>query len=455
MALQTIPVNLPLDPRLMRQAEEEELRRRQQMQQDAEERQTMQMLEAMQRANDPRAVALQQNFQRGMEQVTGRDRLRIDPDVIRAGESAPGRLYGGQVQPPKDTRNPFVQGLSRFTRRAMDALADPVANAQIVAALNTMRMQPDPALVKAAQARATGVQERRLEAQRGNQTVQHLRQIGKTQLADMVEADPSLATDALSMAYGMGSVSDKFFAPQTDPVTGEVYVVRVNPNTGQVERVAVPGATQLTEQQKADLRTRETLDVADYTKAQKVGVEAMQTVDQIDSDLRNLEEIITQLDRGAKVGYIYNRLPDLTASSALLNRAANQLGLGVISSTTFGALSESELDFALKTAVPRGLNEGEMRDAVMQIIEGKRALRNDLYNKAYRLSAGDEKYSSYIKSLRVAPENLTEEARSSTAATRSTPTPAGTAKPAPPPGFTQQMWDQYWSAMTEEQRRKF
>ena len=450
MALQTIPVNLPLDPRLMRQAEEEELRRRQQMQQDAEERQTMQMLETMQRANDPRAMALQQNFQRGMEQVTGRDRLRIDPDVIRAGESAPGRLYGGQVQPPKDTRNPFVQGLSRFTRRAMDALADPVANAQIVAALNTMRMQPDPALVKAAQARATGVQERRLEAQRGNQTVQHLRQIGKTQLADMVEADPSLATDALSMAYGMGSVSDKFFAPQTDPVTGEVYVVRVNPNTGQVERVAVPGATQLTEQEKANLRTRETIEAADFGKAQKVGVDAMQFVDRIDTDLGLYQNILDALDAGANTGPLISLLPTTTAATALLESAANKLGLGVISSVTFGALSKGELDLALRTEINAQLPPDELRKQVTEVMAAKKKLRDDMYEKAYRLASGEEKYSDYIKSLRVAPTELTPEAKAVAA-----PTQTAIPKPAPPTGFTQQMWDEYWSRMTPEQRSKF
>ena len=450
MALQTIPVNLPLDPRLMRQAQEEELRRRQQMQQDAEERQTMQMLETMQRANDPRAMALQQNFQRGMEQVTGRDRLRIDPDVIRAGESAPGRLYGGQVQPPKDTRNPFVQGLSRFTRRALDALADPVANAQIVAALNTMRMQPDPALTKAVQARATGVQERRLQAQRGNQTVQHLRQIGKTQLADMVEADPSLATDALSMAYGMGSVSDKFFAPQTDPVTGEVYVVRVNPNTGQVERVAVPGATQLTEQEKANLRTREIIESADFSKAQKVGVEAMQTVDRIDTDLGLYQDILNALDANANTGPLISLLPTTTAATALLESAANKLGLGVISSVTFGALSKGELDLALRTEINPNLPPNELRKQVASIVAAKKKLRDDMYEKAYRLASGEEKYSDYIKSLRVAPTELTPEAKSVAA-----PTQTAIPKPAPPAGFTQQMWDEYWSRMTPEQRSKF
>ena len=166
-----------------------------------EERQTMQMLETLQRANDPRAVALQQNFQRGMEQVTGRDRLRIDPDVVRAKEPAPGRLYGGQVQAPKDTRNPFVQGLSRFTRRAMDALADPVANAQIVTALNSMRMRPDAQLAQAAQGRAQAVQARRQSAQQANMTAEFLRNEGSSELATLIESQPELATFALKQHY--------------------------------------------------------------------------------------------------------------------------------------------------------------------------------------------------------------------------------------------------------------
>lgn len=202
-----------------------------------EERQTMQMLETLQRANDPRAVALQQSFQRGMEQVTGQDRLRIDPDVVRAEESAPGRLYGGRVQAPKDTRNPFVQGLSRFTRRAMDALADPVANAQIVAALNSMRMRPDAQLVQAAQGRAQAVQARRQSAQQANMTAQYLRARGRDDLAIMIEQNPSLAPMILKSMFDKpkGVVvgeGDKI----VDPATGEVLFGGQQPKDGFTPR---------------------------------------------------------------------------------------------------------------------------------------------------------------------------------------------------------------------------
>jgi len=451
MALSTIPLGLPIDPRLAAQ-QEEELRRRQSVA-DANERATMQMLETMQRQNDPRAIQQQQNFQRGMNEITARDRLRIDPDVVRAGGAAPGRLYGGQVQAPPGNPNPFLRGLSQLGRRTMDALADPVANAQIVSALNTLRFKPDPNLAKSAQARAETVQASRQQAQKGNMTAQYLRQIGKPELADLVDADPSLATDALSMAYGLGDVSDKFFAPQTDPVTGEVYVVRVNPNTGQAERVAVPGAQQLTEQEKANIRTRETIESADFGKAQKVGVDAMQTVDRIDTDLGAYQDILDALDDGANTGPLISLLPTTTAATALLESAANKLGLGVVSSVTFGALSKGELDLALRTPINAQLPPDELREQVASVMAAKKKLRDDMYEKAYRLASGEEKYSDYIKSLRVSPEGLSKEAREVVSTQQ--PTQAGTQKPSPPPGFTQQMWDQYWSAMTEEQRRQF
>jgi len=451
MALPTIPLNLPIDPRLRAQ-QEEELRRRQSVA-DANERATMQMLETMQRQNDPRAIQQQQNFQRGMAEITAGDRLRIDPDVVRAGESAPGRLYGGQVQAPPGNRNPFLRGLSQLGRRTMDALADPVANAQIVSALNTLRFQPDPNLAKAAQARAESVQASRQEAQKGNMTAQYLRQIGKPELADLVEADPSLATDALSMAYGLGGVSDKFFAPQTDPNTGEVYVVRVNPNTGQVERVAVPGATQLTPSEEIALETTGLRVRDDYKKAQEAGVDAFRTYDLIQNDLRSYQQVLDALDQGANTGPIISRLPTLSAATAKLEQAATQLGLGVISSVTFGALSESELKLAMSTPLDTSLPPNELRQQVTEIMAARAKLAEEMRKKAEILAGGTVKYSDYIKSLRVKPEALTKEAKS--VASQSAPTQAATRKPAPPAGFTQQMWDQYWSAMTEEQRRQF
>lgn len=440
MVQRMTPLDLTLSPQLAEQ-------RRRQLGltttgvKDDEERRMMQMFEQMQQRrapnqaikalNTPQALAQQKSFQQGMQGA-----MQPRPSVT-----------GGST-----TAKPEQAGLlSRLGRGALDALQDPVRNSQIVTALNTLRFDPDPQLAKAVQARAATVQQQRQQATTANRTVQHLRQIGQKNLADLVKADPSLATDALSMAYGVGGASDKFFAPQTDPETGEVYVVRVNPNTGQVERVAVPGTTQLTPAEKAALETTSLRVRDDYKKAQEAGVEAFRTYDLIQNDLRSYQQVLDAIDQGANTGPFISRLPTLSAATANLEQAATQLGLGVISSVTFGALSESELNLAMKTPLNTNLPPDELRKQVMQIMQARAKLSEELRVKAETLAGGTVKYSDYIKSLRLPTKALTSDAKD--AAT--TKAPSTGAQPPPPPGFTQASWDLYWSKMTPEQRRAF
>lgn len=438
MAQRMIPLDLALSPQLAEQ-------RRRQLGltpsgvQDDEERKMMQMMEQMQQRRAPNAtVAMTPQAQQQMGNFEAARRQALKPPVSVAGGST--------------TPKPEQPGLmSRIARRGMDVLQDPVANAQLVTALNTLRFQPDPQLAKSVQTRAAGVQQRRQQAQTANRTAQHLKQIGQAQLAQMVEADPTLASEALAMAYGVGGVSDKFFAPQTDPETGEVYVVRVNPNTGQVERVAVPGTTQLTPQQKAELETTKLLVRDDYQKAQKAGVEAFKTYDLIQNDLRSYQQVLDALDQGANTGPFISRLPTLSAATANLEQAATQLGLGVISSVTFGALSESELNLAMKTPLNTNLPPDELRKQVLQIMAARAKLAEELRVKAETLVGGTVKFSDYIKSLRLPDQALTEEAKEATPSA----TPSTGTQPPPPPGFTQASWDLYWSNMTPEQRRAF
>jgi len=438
MTQRMIPLDLSLSPQLAAQ-------RRRQLGltttgvQDEEERRMMQMMEQLQQQRAPNAqVAMTPQQQQQMQNFEAARRQAL---------STPVSVSGGST-----TAKPEEPGLlSRLGRRAMDALQDPVANAQIVTALNSMRFQPDPNLAKAVQQRAAGVQERRQQAQTANRTVQHLKQIGQAQLAQMVEADPTLASEALAMAYGVGGVSDKFFAPQTDPETGEVYVVRVNPNTGQVERVAVPGTTQLTPAQEAALETTSLRVRDDYKKAQEAGVEAFKTYDLIQNDLRSYQQVLDALDQGANTGPFISRLPTLSAATANLEQAATQLGLGVISSVTFGALSESELDLAMKTPLNADLPPDELRKQVMQIMAARAKLAEELRVKAETLAGGTVKYSDYIKSLRLPAKALATEAKQ----LGSTGVASTGTQPPPPPGFTQASWDLYWSNMTPEQRRAF
>jgi hypothetical protein len=163
----------------------------------------MQMLAAQQAANTPQARAAEQRFMQQREQA-------MRPAVSVSGGST--------------TAKPEAPGLlSRLGRGALDALQDPVRNAQIVAALNSMRLNPDPNLVKSVQARADRVQTSRQQAQQANRTVQYLKNMGRTDLAQAVELNPSMAKDALTLALtptkGVVLGKDQRYV---DPISGKV-----------------------------------------------------------------------------------------------------------------------------------------------------------------------------------------------------------------------------------------
>ncbi len=396
MAQKMIPLDLALSPQLAEQ-------RRRQLGlittgvRDDEERKMMQMFEQTQQGrlpnraiaalNTPQAFAQQKSFQQGMQGA-----MQPRPSVS-----------GGST-----TAKPEQPGLmSRIARKGMDALQDPVANAQIVTALNSMRFEPDPLLAKAVQTRAAGVQQSRQQSVTANRTVEHLKKIGKTNLANLVDANPAMAAEALSLAYQVGGVSDKFFAPKTDPVTGAEYVTRVDPNTGEVE-IVMTGGRQLTPEEKFRLEQTVKTESADFNQAQKVGVEAMKSYDQIQQDIGNLEQALAAVrSRPSITGPLAQYLPNITAEAAAFERAANQLGLGVVSGTTFGALSASELALALRTNIDQGLPAEEQIKQLKNIIRLRRKMAEAMYRKARELASGEVKYSTYIESQRPASPAIT------------------------------------------------
>jgi hypothetical protein len=65
-----------------------------------------------------------------------------------------------------------------------------------------------------------------------------------------LQRDAQAAVQLFNMRNGgQQKVSEKFFAPQTDQLTGQQYVTKVNPNTGVGERIDIPGSIQPTNAQ--------------------------------------------------------------------------------------------------------------------------------------------------------------------------------------------------------------
>lgn len=108
----------------------------------------------------------------------------------------------------------------------------------------------------------------------------------------------------------------------------------------------------------------------------------------VKSNITNLNDAITAIDQGAQSGIVYNMLPNITEASASLNNAMNRMGLDVIGSVTFGALSEGEMRLAMETAVPRNLSETQLRSWLVKKRDAQQRALEALNNAALWFAGG-------------------------------------------------------------------
>ena len=95
-------------------------------------------------------------------------------------------------------------------------------------------------------------------------------------------------------------------------------------------------------------------------------------------------------------------MPAFDEATSSLRQAANSLGIDVINSATFGALSATELRLALSTELDLSLPPAELRKQIDKQIRAKDKLRNELIKSARRLTSGIG-YSDYIKEYQFIP----------------------------------------------------
>jgi hypothetical protein len=84
-------------------------------------------------------------------------------------------------------------------------------------------------------------------------------------------------------------------------------------------------------------------------------------IQKISVGLGNIDRALEAVDAGAGVGAIEKRFPSLKAASIALDAIQGEMALDVIGSTTFGALSEGELNLAKSIALPTGLDSKDLR----------------------------------------------------------------------------------------------
>lgn len=108
----------------------------------------------------------------------------------------------------------------------------------------------------------------------------------------------------------------------------------------------------------------------------KVIDKAFSSIGNITGNIRNIDRALRALAGGAKTGAIQKFLPNITKASVELGQIQKELGLDIIGAVTFGALSKGELDLALSTALPVGLNPSDLTSFLTRKKSAQEKLRD-------------------------------------------------------------------------------
>ena len=233
---------------------------------------------------------------------------------------------------------------------------------QFAAALDPLIM-PEMRAGEAIRARGT----QRQAAATKNKTVEYLRRMGYDDYAQAVESGAIGAKDIMNALIsqkmgGAGAVrSTKQFSNGTVVQSTDTGVVVYNPQgkvvTGDEAQKVINTANEYELSYAQRLSGGRKLGGISVEAAQ----DAFQKISLVNNSITNIEAALSALEDGAQTGMIYNMIPNVTLASGQLETAMNNMGLDVISSVTFGALSEGEMRLAMETAVPRNLPPEELK----------------------------------------------------------------------------------------------
>lgn len=117
------------------------------------------------------------------------------------------------------------------------------------------------------------------------------------------------------------------------------------------------------------------------------------SIQKVEKNILNLDRAADALRSGAGTGPIEQFFPSFKSASRQLQQIQRELGLDVIGSVTFGALSKGELDLALETALDLGQDE----DALLSQIVAKKVAQEKLigfYRQAVSFLSGNNEDGS-------------------------------------------------------------
>jgi len=121
--------------------------------------------------------------------------------------------------------------------------------------------------------------------------------------------------------------------------------------------------------------------------AGKIAITSFETAGRIRENISDLKRGIDLIEKeGAQTGYISDFLPNMRAATRKFANLRRKLGLNVVASVTFGALSEGELNLAMDVAMPKGMSEEETVRWIKDRVEAQEKLASNLEGAALYLA---------------------------------------------------------------------
>jgi hypothetical protein len=283
--------------------------------------------------------------------------------------------------------------LSRMGTGFQNLIQDKDKMQDLQALFNSMSYSPDAGIQQAYVDR----QKTRQASSQANQTAAYLRQQGQPELAAMVEANPALAKDALAeftkkkmgtsyATKNIGSIQvaeEDMMVGDTQLKAGDQYVISYDPNAEDGYSVTKLGTRGLTSKAKAQFESESQFKLADVEAARERGEKVFDQSQQVNRSIDIMKQArdLAASPKGVRTGVIDRFLPAFDENTAMFNSLRTTLGIDVINSATFGALSERELDLALSRDIPNTLSG----QGLVNYLDDKIAAQNKLYREMTKL----------------------------------------------------------------------
>ena len=204
-----------------------------------------------------------------------------------------------------------------------------------------------------------------------------------------------------------GTDGGGFEAKSTEIITGGVVVFAGKDGTVKVVRSS--DGVELTGDEAA-AAIKEAQDRGTELQGNRAGARRAATftvemsrdnftkVGRIRENITNLDEARRLVaEENATTGYLASFLPDWKASTIALRQVQRELGLDVVGSVTFGALSQEELTLALRVALPETMEGPALIDWIDRKKVAQQKLSAYLLDQAYFFSEGDTTLKDWKK----------------------------------------------------------